>query len=64
MTTMTTTFTPAGRTIAPAGRTEAPHLGDPNFHVGSGARLMLAFAGLMVPLATALYVYGQVAPGT
>ncbi len=35
----------------------------PNFHVGVRGRIMLAFAGLMVPAAAALYVYGQISPG-
>ena len=35
----------------------------PNFHVGAGSRILLTFAGLMVPAAAGLYLYGQIAPG-
>ncbi|MCB0924755.1 MAG: hypothetical protein KDB50_09490 [Mycobacterium sp.] len=35
----------------------------PDFTVGVRARVMLAFAGLLLPAAAALYVYGQISPG-
>lgn len=36
---------------------------NPDFRVGVRARAMLAFAGLMLPAAAALYIYGQISPG-
>ena len=35
----------------------------PNFHVGVRGRMMIAFTGLMITAGTALYMYGQLAPG-
>lgn len=35
----------------------------PDFTVGVRTRVMLAFAGLMLPAAAALYIYGQISPG-
>ncbi|MDQ1249584.1 MAG: hypothetical protein QG597_3959 [Actinomycetota bacterium] len=71
MTTMTSILMPdtvADRPITEdpvtsGGIAEGPESGDPNFHVGMRGRMMLAFVGLMVPAAAALYVYGQLSPG-
>jgi len=35
----------------------------PNFHVGVRTRVMLAFTGMMLVAAAALYFYGQLSPG-
>lgn len=43
--------------------TMTPDTDAPNFHVGAGSRILLALAGLMVPAAAGLYVYGQIPPG-
>lgn len=37
--------------------------GGPNFHIGVRGRMVLAFAGLMLPAAAFLYFYGQLSPG-
>lgn len=44
-------------------RTMTTDTDTPDFHVGAGGRVLLAFAGLMLPAAAGLYLYGQIAPG-
>lgn len=69
MTAMTSTyetisdFAPAEGLVSAGPAAEAVTSPGPNFSFDVRGRLLLAFAGLMVPAAAALYVYGQISPG-